>query len=732
VKFIRGDAGQVKGDISGAIANAIVVIPMAAGYGIIALAPLGAAYASHGTLMGLYSAVFGAFCVSVVGRTPVQMTGPKAPLALVIAALVAELASSPYIPASLPGRAELIIALTVVSISVAGLVQIALGVLRIGDIVKYIPHPVIAGFMNGIALLLILKQAGPFFGTTGSLAQILKAPGSISLPCLAVGAATLCTFMIWPRLRLKSVPAPFAALLIGTAVYYGFSMTAVIPGPVIGNIPSAIPKPTAIPLLFRQAAQLDLWHLARPLLLTGLFLGILGTMDSLLSAVVCGNLTGRRPETRQELIGQGVGNLVCALFNGLPGAGSVPGVMAAHVAGGRTAAVGAISGVIVLIILVLFGPWVGKIPLAVVAGIIIAVAVKMIDTRTLGMLFSPKRLSESGRERQIDLGVNVLVAILTVTVNLIVAVGAGLILASALFIARTGRAIIHRRYTVGQFRSRKMRPITQQKILDRVGDEAVVLELKGPLFFGASDRLAREIDRVMLRARYCILDMKQVSSIDSTGADILVATCSKFSRAGKFMAFAHINRLKGPGESLAADLGQDNIFQDLDAALEAVEDQILSTGKDSRIQEQIIPLAQMDIVKDFLPEELALFKSMLTSKAFSANDTIIRQGDDDRSLYLLVQGSVSVRIKSKTDSKRLVSFSPGVIFGELSMLDGGRRSAQITADRDSRVLELSFNAFETLQQKAPGLASKLITGIALWLSGRLKILSREIQVLERE
>jgi CRP-like cAMP-binding protein len=243
---------------------------------------------------------------------------------------------------------------------------------------------------------------------------------------------------------------------------------------------------------------------------------------------------------------------------------------------------------------------VGKIPLAVVAGIIIAVAVKMIDAQTIAFLMSPKKLLKSGKEQKIDLAVNLMVALLTVTVNLLVAVGAGLALASALFIARSGRSIIHRKYTLSQFRSRRMRPTTHQEILDKAGQETVILELKGPLFFGASDLLARQ--------------------------------------------------------------------------------------------------------------------------------------DDDRRLYFLVQGLVSVRLKTKDGLgvNRLASFSPGVIFGELSMLDGSLRSAEVVAEKDSQVLELPFHIFKELQQNHPELTAKLTTGIALWLSNRLKILSREIQVLERD
>ena len=731
-----------KGDLSGAIANTIVVIPMAIGYGVIALAPLGPTYASRGALMGVYAAIFCAFFAALVGRTPVQMTGPKAPLALVIASLVAGLVVSQHLPDSLASKPLVVISLVSTCVLIGGIFQFLFAAMRLGNLVKYIPSPVVAGFMNGVALLLIIKQIKPLLGLSSKMTylEILAHPQSVRPLSVIVGVVTFAT-LFFARARTKKIPAPFAAFAVGIVVYYvlQFVTNANTLGPVIGKIPSALPKPDAFIQLFKAWGDIHLLPLVPTLILTGFFLGILSSMDSLLSSVVGSNLTGVRTNTKKELMGQAAGNIVCSFFGGLPGAGSVPGVMTTYTAGGRTAAAGMISGVTVLVVIVVLGPLVGKIPLAVIAGIIIAVAVMMIDKRTLAMLRAPRRQLIQRQGISIDLAVNLIVAIITVCVNLLIAVGIGVVLASALFIYKMGRSVIHRKYTGENVHSKKVRNLAHQDALEKLGKQIVVFELKGPIFFGSADNLSMEIENSMQDANYCILDMRRVSEIDSTGANILVQTHKMLAKEGKTLLMTYLKDNKALWTFIEAlnvpeILTEKQFFQDTDEALEAVEDLVLTRAGQLSLDQTGISLAQMDLVNGFSPDELDLLNAKLVSHRVSKGHSVLKEGEKSRDVYLLVKGSVSVRIRlSDSDRlKRLVSYSPGVMFGEMALLDGNPRSASVVADENTEVMKLSYDDFESLLREHPQVAAKLTQNIALVLAKRLRKLSDEIKMMELE
>ena len=729
-----------KGDLSGAITNAIIVIPMAIGYGIIVLAPLGAEYAPQGALMGVYTAVFCAFFASLIGQTPLQMTGPKAPLALVLASVVADLAVSPHIPESLPSRTGVILGLVALCIFIGGLVQIVFGSLRFGNLVKYIPSPVMYGFINGIALLLIVKQIKPLAGIHNelSLVDVLTHPYIIQPPTLAVGIVTLGA-LYWARRCVRLFPAPLVALVTGTGLYYvfHFSGSSFVLGPVIGSIPSVLPQPDAFLGLFRNIGHIHLWPLIPSVVIPGVFLGILGSMESLLSGVVCANLSGIRLNSQQELLGQGAGNIVSSIFGGISGAGSIPGVMANYGAGGKTRVAGMLSGTIVLGIIVILGPLVGFIPLSVIAGIVIGIALLMFDKQTLELLKHPAHLFHQQREVLVNLAVTLLVTVVTVSINLIIAVGVGIAVATCLFISKLGKSVIHRKYSGNVIHSKRVRKHAQLEFLENTGQKIVVFELRGPVFFGSADTLASEIENSMTAADYCILDMKMVNEIDSTGAEILLQVDKKLKREGKRLFISYLQDNLSVWELIktlggAGSLREDQFFPDTDSALELAENLLLSTEIPLTDTWERIPLSHIDVVQDFSTEELKVFQDKLVHTKVSKGQAVLVEGLEGRELFFLTKGSVSINLRLKTSGrlKRLVSFSPGVVFGEMALLEDSPRSANVLADEDSEMYQLSLADFETLRRDHPEIATKLILNLARELSKRLRLTSYEVRQLE--
>ena len=730
---------NIKGDLSGAVSAAIISIPLSIGYGIIVYGPLGADFLPFAALLGIFACLLGGICGSLLGGTVIQITAPKAPLSLILAAFVLPLTISLQTPDP-TSRNILIVGLASLCVLTGGVIQILFGTLRLGNLIKYVPYPVVSGFMNGIAVILILEQLGPLVGAGGhvSLFDIFYTPTVVSPFTALVGLTTIIVIFFSRRL-IKAVPASLIGLVIGTALFYALKNIAAVPdmGPVIGNFSFHWPKPDILPKISKILWNVNLADLFPRILMTGFVLGSIGALESLLSAVAADNIAGTRHNSNKELVGQGIGNTMNAVFSALPSAGSELHNMANYRAGGRTRLSSFLCGLFILLIVMTLGPVIGKIPLTVIAGIIISVGIGLFDRWTLDLF---RNLSQAGHQRKriiANLAVTIVVVVITVCVNLIVAVLIGIAIASGLFVFRMGQSIVKRTYSGNQIRSKKVRSHSNNMLLEKRGKGIIVYELRGPLFFGSADNLAREIESAINDYIYCILDMKRVNEIDSTGAKILGQINKKLATSGKYLLISYLSANPSLSDFLKAmgvykALGEDCFFPDTDAALEWAEDNVLTQSIDLAGASRKIQLDQMDILKDFTPPEIQLLAQKLTPTTFKKGDRIVKEGDQDRNLFLLVKGLVSVRIQlpGSDRTKRLITYSPGVTFGELAFLDGSPRSADVWAEESTEAYMLSPAEFDLLQEESPSVAVKLIRNIALEVSERLRIRTNEVRVLE--
>jgi SulP family sulfate permease len=336
-----------------------------------------------------------------------------------------------------------------------------------------------------------------------------------------------------------------------------------------------------------------------------------------------------------------------------------------------------------------------------------------------------------------NLAVTLVVAVITVCVNLIVAVLIGIAIASGLFVVRMGKSIVKRKYSGEQIRSKKVRSIKNNMLLEDRGKGIIVYELRGPLFFGSADNLAGEIESAISQYTYCILDMKRVNEIDSTGAKILGQISKKITASGKYLLISYLMDDPSLSDFLKAMgvykiLGEDCFFPDTDTALEWAEDNVLTQSLELAGASDRIQLEQMDILRNFTPEEINVLKQKLKHQTFNKGEIILKEGDTDRNLFFLARGSVSVRIHLPESDryKRLITYSSGVTFGEMAFLDGSPRSADVWSDEDSETYLLSPDEFAVLQDETPHIAVKLIRNIALEISDRLRIRTNEVRVLE--
>jgi len=732
---------NIKGDFSGAISAGIITLPMSIGYGIIAFAPLGLQFAPQAALLGIYTSIFGAFLAALIGGTPLQITGPKAPLTLILSAVIANLCVS--IPMTVEHREVIIVGLGALCVGFSGLFQVLFGLLRLGNLVKFVPFPVVSGFMNGIAVLLIIKQLKPLIGmdSKSSLLRLLTHSNAFQPLTLAVGLTTLIVLFLSKKYnKIKIIPASLMGLGSGTLLYYFLSLF--VPpemlGPIVGSIDVKFPCPNVFPELLSVASQINIWAYIPDIVISAFVLGLLASMESLLSSVVSDNLTDQRHNSTRELIGQGLANISCSCFGALPGAGSVPRSLASYNAGGRTRLAGMLCGILIFIVIMGIGKLVGKIPLAAIAGIITSVGISLFDSWTMNLFKKIKAPKDQRRDALMNLLITLTVAAVTVSINLIVAVGIGVAIASGLFMSKMGKSIIKRRYFGNQFHSKKMRSLANSDLLEKEGKQIVIFELQGPLFFGSAENLSTHVEETMITAKYCIIDMKRVTEIDSTGANILTQLKRSFEKERKFLLFSYLKENKALWGFLeimdiTPQLKELRFFADTDAALEWSEDNLLNSLPQLTGTRNEVALEDMDIVNGFTRDELEELKQKLHLETYNESEPIFREGDPGRDLYFLIKGSVSVkiRLRERNQLKRIFTFTSGVIFGEVALLDGKPRSADIwSEEKGTEVYRLSLDDFDVFRRERPEIAIKLIQNIARALTRHLRRSSDEVRALE--
>jgi len=474
------------GDLTGGLTAAVVALPLAMAFGVASGA---------GPIAGIYGAIFVGFFAALFGGTPAQVSGPTGPMTVVMAAVLTQyLAMFPDDPAK--GAA---LAFTVVMLG--GVIQIALGLARVGRTIDYVPAPVISGFMSGIGVIIVLLQLYPLLGYTVVGSPIKAAAGlpallaQPKLEVLAFGLATLAIVFFLPKRIGRIVPAPLVALIVVSV-----AVALIEPGPavaLIGDIPSGFPQP--------HAPILTLALLPR-ILESAITLALLGAIDSLLTSLVADNITRTQHDSNRELIGQGIGNAIAGIFGGLPGAGATMRTVINVRSGGRTPLSGALHALVLLALVLGLGPLAAHIPHVVLAGILIKVGVDIIDWDYL------KRLRSAPR---VGLAIMLTVLLMTVFVDLITAVAVGMIIASFVFMKRMTDLQIASMRLIS--RPEDEAPLTddERALLRAAGGRLLLFHLSGAISFSSAKELVRRASSVA-DVGVLVLDLTDVSAIDYT------------------------------------------------------------------------------------------------------------------------------------------------------------------------------------------------------------------------
>ncbi len=465
---------SLKGDFFGGLTAGIVALPLALAFGVASGA---------GAAAGLYGAIALGFFAALFGGTPTQISGPTGPMTVVFAATVV----------AFPGNYNAIFAV----VFLAGALQILFGWLKLGNFVRYIPYPVISGFMSGIGVIIILLQFHPLLGASSvsaPLEALLKLPGAmaqVNWYSLGLGTLTMAIVFLTPPKITRTIPSPLLALVAGSLLAIFFDM----PVAKIGEIPIGLPK-IVLPLF-----PIELVAKVVPMALA---LAVLGTIDSLLTSVVADSMTKTRHNSNKELLGQGFGNMAASLIGGLPGAGATMRTVVNIKAGGSTRISGMIHAALLLAILLGLGVYAALIPLSVLAGILIKVGIDILDYRLLKIIRKIPRQ---------DLIVMLTVFLITVFVDLIVAVGVGVTLASLLLTYRLTRMS---RIDVQEVSQQDWQADLERSIEDETKHGIRVITVSGPFFFGTTSQMQEHIS-TLIGTKVVVINCLNIPFIDLSG-----------------------------------------------------------------------------------------------------------------------------------------------------------------------------------------------------------------------
>jgi SulP family sulfate permease len=500
---------------------------------------------------GIYTAIIAGFLISFFGGSRVQISGPTAAFATIVAGIVAK-----------QGMEGLIVATIL-----AGIILILMGLLKFGSLIKFIPYTITTGFTAGIAVTIVIGQVKSYLGlttdpsvnaieTVEKIEEVIRHIDTINWSAVVVGIVSSIILWLCPKLpgALKKIPGSLVAVVVGILMVKGLQMEVKTIGDLY-TITSELPKFHFPAISFATVKNV---------LPDAFTIAILAAIESLLSCVVADSMVNSKHRSNMELVAQGIGNVGSALFGGIPATGAIARTAANVKNGGRTPIAGMVHAVVLLLILVVFMPFAGMIPMPTIAAILFMVAYNMSEWRHFVHLLKTAPKS--------DIIVLVLTFVLTVMFDLVVAISVGIVLAAMLFMKRMS----------------EVTEVDSWKYIDDENDpysidlkvvpkNAVVYEISGPLFFGAADKILN----IKLKEKYdvLILRMRSVTALDATAMHFLEQFYEKCEKKGIVLVLSHVNEqpmhtMKKAGFDKM--IGEENFCAHIDDALKRAEEIIES------------------------------------------------------------------------------------------------------------------------------------------------------------
>ncbi len=722
---------NVSGDVWGGLAAMLVALPSAIAFGVTIYSSLGDSLAAQGALAGILGATALGLIAPAFGGSQRLITAPCAPAAAVLAALALNFTQQGIAPST----ALLMLALIGL---LSGVMQIGLGLAGIGRLIRFIPYPVVSGYLSGVGLIIIGSQIPKFLGAPAgsSLLTAIGAPSLWSWHSMAVGGLVIVAMLATPKLT-QAVPAAIVALLAGVLGYLGLglfdpALLTTSGNPLLVGALDAGDNSLTDAIRDHIGALGDLGLEAAVLVFVpALTLAALLSIDTLKTCLVIDAMTGTHHDSNRELIGQGLGNIGSALVGGIPGAGTMGASLINISSGGHTRVSGLMAGIFSLAAFLLLAPLIAWVPVAALAAILMVIGLRMIDRHSLGFFFSPAT--------RLDFMVIMAVILVAIFGNLIAASGVGVAFAILLFIREQTRSSVVRNRIEGRdILSKRARSNTDGEADDGELDSTVVFELQGSLFFGTASQLQAALEPETATRKYVVLSMRRVQSLDVTATHVLEQIKDRLEENNAYLVFCDIPKDLPSGLKMKRFLKETGVvrptnkafaFRQLDEALEWVETQERRQAEDDS-DSLPLSLRDMHLFAGQTEESVAALEAAMELRTIKAGKRVFKAGGGDTDLFIIRRGTVKITLPiRKKESYHLATSTRGGLIGGMSFLDSDGHAADAVALTDTEVYVLSREAFETLAEEHRGMALILLKTVARSLSNRLRVTIEELQAL---
>ncbi|MDR0578622.1 MAG: cyclic nucleotide-binding domain-containing protein, partial [Candidatus Accumulibacter sp.] len=725
MRELSGACARHSGDLWGGFSAMLVALPASVAFGVTVYAAIDPHYAAFGALAGVLGAMSLGLVAPTFGGTDRLISAPCAPAAAVLSAFAVELVHQGVDPASI------VLMLTVLGI-LTGIIQILIGFLGFGRLIRYIPYPVVSGFLSGVGLTIIGGQLPGLAGAQRDVSwhQVLFSPETWDWRGLTIGGVTVLAMLFSSRL-IRKVPGVVVGVACGAIVYAAIAATDPDLQRLEGN-PLVIGLLGAsgegyIALITDRWNQIGELRLAQVAGLVGsaLTLAILLSIDTLKTCVVLDRMTRSRHDSNRELAAQGLANIAAAAIGGMPGAGTMGATMVNYSSGAQTRISGVVEGLTTVVAALALGSFVAWIPVATLGGVLIVVGLRMIDT-------DPARFLES-KSTLVDFCVVLAVIGCALTIGLIAAAAVGVILSIVLFLReQVGGAVVRRKSFVGERSSAWYRPEHEMRILEKKGRSAVIFELQGSLFFGTAQQLYRTLEPELATTEYLILDLQRVQSVDITATYMLNQVRDALAERNVPLLFSNVRERLPNGRNLREFLelaglrpndGTVQYLSSLEAAIEWVETRLLGDHQSAGADDSPpLELHEIELFNGSKPDTLVDLEACLEKRSWKAGETIYATGDPGNDLFLIRKGEVRVvgSIGRGEAIRHIATYGRGDFFGGQAFLDNRPRGNDIIAIRDCEMYVLSLEKFNYLADQHKRIALVLMTKLARLLSIRLR------------
>jgi len=729
-------APHVAGDIWGGVAAMLVALPSAIAFGVATVAPLGGALGAQGAVAGILGATALGLVAPLVGDRTRLITAPCAPAAAVLSALAAG-----YVQGGMPAEKALLL-LGLIGLF-AGVIQIALGLAGIGKLIKYIPFPVVSGYLSGVGLIIIGSQIPKFLGVPGEsgLLAALGHPALWSWQSMVVGTVVIAAMLLMP-LVTTVIPATILALVCGVACYgvLGWldpALLSVAHNPLLVG-PLTDSGVQLMDTLGIRLPGMDLlsWETLLQVAVPALTLAVLLSIDTLKTCLVIDAMTNTSHDSNRELIGQGVGNMASSLAGGIPGAGTMGASLINISSGGTTRLSGFVTGVASLLALLLLAPLIAWVPVAALAGILIVTGFRMIDRHSLAFFFTPAT--------RLDFMVILVVILVAIFGNLIAASGVGVALAILLFIREQTRSSVVRKRVEGMdVFARRHHLAGNSEWPESMAQEAVVFELQGSLFFGTANQLHTALEPETGSRKYVILNMRRVQSLDVTATHVLEQIKDQLEKNGAYLVFCDIPKDLPSGLKMKRFLKDTGVvrptskafaFRQLEDALKWVEARESPQHPgDTPAAVVSLDLSAMPLLMNLSESAMAALSQAMQLRSVHSGKKLFKAGGDDDSLYLIRSGSVRLALAApKKEHRELALLGLGQALCSNGFLQCETPALEAVALTDVEVYALPRAAFDALAHEHGALAMTLLGAVTRNLAIQLARALESLAVSEAE